>query len=227
MKTKKHILILDDDVDIINLIIKVLDNAGHTTHYATTTNSFFEQLKTIGPHLIIIDNKLGHGEKEGIHIIQKLKKDPNYKEIPTFLISSSPSKNLVTLATQLGAEEFITKPLQVNILLQKVKKSLKFHELPTINFSIPQKIQCQTEAEIMQMGEAALRVKGPVKYSENIELKIESSFLDKLGCQACRYKTNPSHRVVGPGEYINEIRIKGVKEETARKIRLIKATTKS
>lgn len=227
MKTKKHILILDDDIDIIKLITKVLDNAGHSTHYATHATDFFKQVDAIAPHLIIIDNKLGHEQKDGIHIIESLKKDSHYKNIPIFLISSSPSKQLVTMATQLGAEEFITKPLQANVLLQKVKKSLKFYELPTIEFPETIKVKCKTESEIIQISEAALKIKGPVKYSENIDLNIESTFLTKLGCQACRYKTNPYHRVKAPGEYINEIRMKGVKEETAKKIRLIKATTKS
>ncbi len=227
MKSKKHILILDDDLDIINFMVKVFENVGYGAHYATDTDNFFEQIKTIGPHLLIIDHKLGHGNQDGLHVIQNLKKDPHYKNIPTFLISASTSRQLVTLATQLGAEEFIKKPLQVNVLLQKVKKSLKVYELPTIEFSETKKVKCRSEGEIIQIGEAALKIKGPIKFCEGVELLIRSPCLDKLGCQACRYKTNPYQRVVGPGEYVNEIAMKGVKEETARKIRLIKATTKS
>lgn len=226
MKPRKHILILDDDVDIINLVSKVLANVGHNTHYAVSTEKFYEQLPVINPHLIIIDNKLAHGEKDGIHVIQFLKKDPQYKKIPVFLISSSPSKQLVTLATALGAEEFITKPIVVNTLLQKVKKALRSNEFPEIEFTEVKKVKCQVDAEIVQIAESALRTSSSVKFNENIELTISSSFLDKLGCQACRFKTNAFHRVLGPGEYLNEMRIKGIKEETARQIRLIKATMK-
>lgn len=225
MKPKKHILLLDDDIDMINLITKVLNNVGHITHYATNILDFYNQLTLINPHLIIIDNNLAQGEKDGIHVVQYLKKNPKLKKIPTFLISASPSKKLVNLATALGAEEFIAKPIHANILLQKVKKSLGANELADIEFKELKAVTCEVNAKITQIAESAIRTLSSVKFNEEIEVQIKAPFLDKLGCQACRFKATPEHRVIGPGEYLTEIRMRGVKEETARKIRLIKTTT--
>jgi len=226
IQPRKHILILDDDIDIVNLISKVLTNIGHGTHYAVTTKDFYDQLPIVNPHLIIIDQKLEHSKEDGIHVVQFLKKNPLYKNIPIFLISASPTKQLLTLATTLGAEEFITKPLVVNTFLQKVKKTLRTSDFPEINLSEHKRVTCQIDAEIKHISESALRISGPVKFIKNIELKITAPFLDKLGCKVCRYKTSEFHKVLGPGEYLNEIRIKGIKEETARQIRLIKKTAK-
>jgi len=227
MKSKKHILILDDDIDIIKFLVKVLENAGYAAHYATSLEDFNSQLKEIGPHLLIIDFKLGQTTSTGIHLIEKLKKSSSYRSIPTFLISGSLNKKIITMATQLGADEFIAKPIQTNIFLQKIKKSLKLHELPEIIFDIPKTIKCQSSGDIAQISESTLRIKGPVKFAEGVELKIQSSFLEHLGCQVCRYHTQTSDRVLGPGLYLNEIRMIGVKEETTKKIRLIKATIKN
>ncbi len=227
MKSKKHILILDDDIDIIKFLVKVLENAGYATHYATSLEDFNSQLNEIGPHLLIIDFKLGQNTSNAIHLIEKLKKNSSYKSIPTFLISGSLNKKIITMATQLGADEFIAKPIQTNIFLQKIKKSLKLHELPEINFDKPKTIKCQSSGDIAQISESTLRIKGPVKFAQNVELKIHSSFLEHLGSQVCRYHTQSSDRVLGPGLYLNEIRMIGVKEETTKKIRLIKATIKN
>ena len=224
MKSKKHILILEDDIDIIKFLVKVLENTGYATHYATSLTDFNSLLKDIGPHLLIIDFKLGRNTSNPIHLIEKLKNSSSYKSIPIFLISGSLNKKIITMATQLGADEFIPKPIQTNIFLQKIKKSLKLHELPEIIFDKPKTVQCQSSGDIAQISESSLRIKGPVKFSTGVELKIKSSLLINLGCQVCRYHTQSSDRVLGPGLYLNEIRMIGVKEETTKNIRLIKAT---
>ncbi len=227
MKLRKHILILDDDVDMITFLSKILENAGHSTHYATNENDFEKKLKEIGPHLLLIDYKLGNDTTNGVHIIQRLKNDPHYKIIPIFLISSALNKQVITMATQLGAEEAISKPIQTNVFLQKVKKTLKIHELPEIEFSNPKDITCISEADIAQISEIAVKIKTPIKFAEETSLDIESTFLDNLGCKACRYKIDMPVKVLEPGVYINQVKMKGVKDETAKKIRMIKAVTKS
>jgi CheY-like chemotaxis protein len=226
MKIRKHILILDDDLDSIHFISKILENAGHSVHYATNATDFSQLLNEIGPHLILVDYKLNLGTLTGIHIIDRLKKDEFLRKIPIFLISATESKKLIATATAVGASDFIKKPIQTAIFLQKIKKALKIHELPELTLKEPLKVKCQSMADIIQISESSLKIKGPIKYSDDTVLNIDSPYLQSLGCHTCKYKTNDRNKVLDAGIYINEVEIKGIKEESAKKIRMIKTTTK-
>lgn len=115
----KKILIVDDDPDILDALQFMLEEEGYQVR-ATEKGDYAEQLpkdSTELPDLIILDVLLSG--KDGRTIAQKLKSDQKTKQIPIIMISAHPTAE--DSARRCGADDFLAKPFDIQILLDKVK----------------------------------------------------------------------------------------------------------
>lgn len=87
METKKKILIVDDDIDIITVIETILEKEGYEVHSAMNKKEGLEKLRKIKPDLAILDVMMTT-QYEGFEMAQEMLSDPAFKDIP-FLIHSS------------------------------------------------------------------------------------------------------------------------------------------
>lgn len=119
MKKKYSILIVDDDPGTINILSVILQNAGYDVTADTTGELNF--LETgINPDMILLDNQLG--EKSGVAICYSLKQNEKTKDIP--IILESGTEDLDTLAISACADDYLSKPFSIKILLKKVETLL-------------------------------------------------------------------------------------------------------
>src|SRR5579862_8594973 len=112
----KKILIVDDEPDILEFLQIILQEEG----YAVTTSDkgeFLEQLHNGGlPDLIIVDVLLSG--KDGREIVKHLKSQQETRHIPVIMCSAHPSAEETSRVA--GAEDFIAKPFEIDLLLTKV-----------------------------------------------------------------------------------------------------------
>lgn len=116
MKNDKMILVLDDDPDICAMIKMVLDYHGFPSTDADTEESAEKIISTMPIDLIIMDMLLSGSD--GSDICKKLKQDPKKSSIPILMFSAHPNARAICLAA--GADDFISKPFEMNDLLDKV-----------------------------------------------------------------------------------------------------------
>jgi len=113
--TPKRILIVDDEPDILAFLQVILEEEG----YAVVTSDkgeYLEQLHNGGlPHLILVDVLLSG--KDGREIVKYLKSQQETKSIPIIMFSAHPSAE--ETARQAGAEDFLAKPFDIDVLLEK------------------------------------------------------------------------------------------------------------
>lgn len=117
----KRILVVDDDPDILDAIQFVLEDAG----YNVETSLKGEYAESLGkrdnlPNLLILDVLLSG--KDGRTICQKLKNCQRTKNIPILMISAHP--NAQKTVKEVGADDFLPKPFDIGVLLEKVDKSM-------------------------------------------------------------------------------------------------------
>ena len=117
----KKILVVDDDPDILDAIQFVLEDAGYNVK-TTQKGEYAENLHKLDslPHLIILDVLLSG--KDGRTICQKLKSQTKTKDVPIIMISAHPSAQQTVKAV--GADDFLSKPFDINMLLKKVDQSI-------------------------------------------------------------------------------------------------------
>lgn len=120
------IFILDDDVNVIRILKKIIDdrNLGIVVGKATDGCEGYEEIKRIQPDLVIID--LLMPGKDGLSIVKELKK--KYPEIEFVMISQVSSKDMVGNAYKYGVEYYIYKPinaLEVESIIKKVQERIE------------------------------------------------------------------------------------------------------
>ncbi len=115
---QKHILVVDDEESILEVVQIVLEGEGYVVQ--TSMNSSFLQNITTLPDLILLDVLLS-GE-DGREICKKIKADSRLKRIPVIMLSAHSEASKV--ADTSGADAFLEKPFDVDVLIETVQRYL-------------------------------------------------------------------------------------------------------
>ncbi|MBI4067654.1 response regulator [Candidatus Gottesmanbacteria bacterium] len=116
----KHILIIDDDLEILEVIKIVLEEKGYEVTTLSDGNSLTQKLQLNIPDLILLD--IWMSGIDGPEIAKSLKSDEKTKKIPIIMISAN--NEGARLAKEVQAEEFLAKPFDIDDLLNIVNKYL-------------------------------------------------------------------------------------------------------
>jgi len=128
MSTK--ILVVDDDPDILEAISLILEAHGYQVVIARDGIEGLHQIKEEKPDLMILD--LMMPKLDGFGVCKELK-DPRwskYAHMPIIILSSvrqDASRRRYELETgvQLDVDDYVEKPIEHNILLERVEKVLR------------------------------------------------------------------------------------------------------
>jgi DNA-binding response OmpR family regulator len=114
--TGKKILIADDDPAIVDALQFMLEEAGYKVTI-TVEGEKVEKLVLQKPDLLLLD--IWMSGSDGRKICKRLKTNRNTSDIPVIMISAN--KDTEEYSKQAGADDFISKPFEMEELLQKVK----------------------------------------------------------------------------------------------------------
>ena len=120
MNKNARILVLDDDPDIGTMIKMMLEYKGYRVIVSDRADLAQQALNTGGVDLIIMDMLLSG--VNGTDLCIDLKKNPSTSHIPVIMISAHPNAKEICL--QAGADEFISKPFDMNDILSKIERLL-------------------------------------------------------------------------------------------------------
>lgn len=116
MNSKKNILVLDDDPDIGTMIKMMLEYKGYTVTVSERADQAAEVLNNDNVQLIIMDMLLSG--VNGTDLCSELKKNNATSHIPVIMISAHPNAKEICLDA--GADEFISKPFDMQDILSKI-----------------------------------------------------------------------------------------------------------
>lgn len=118
----KKILIVDDEADIIEILQFVFETNGYECITALDGEEGLKLAKEANPDLILLDVMMP--KINGYKISRLLKYDSKYKDIPIIMITARSQEEDKIIGEETGADEYITKPFQVEYVLEKVKSYL-------------------------------------------------------------------------------------------------------
>lgn len=117
----KQILLADDDELLASLLNFRLKKGGYQVHYSTNGKEVKEYLKTNMPDLIVSDIMMPYFS--GIELINHVRNEL-LSNIPIIIISSAGNEENVLSAFELGANDFISKPIRPSELLVRIAREL-------------------------------------------------------------------------------------------------------
>ncbi|MBN2323891.1 MAG: response regulator [Spirochaetes bacterium] len=123
VKERGKILVVDDDPDMVSAIRMSLESASYKVVDAGNGKEGIEKAKKERPDLIVMD--LMMPEMDGFEACKRLKADPEVENIPILVLTAigqqfSDTKYAKDMGLRLDSEDFITKPVDTEVLLERV-----------------------------------------------------------------------------------------------------------
>ncbi len=123
-KDRISILIIDDSITNIVLLNAILSEKGYDIKTVISVVDAFKILHEFTPDLILLD--LHMPVLSGFDFLERIKKDEANKEIPIIVVTAYSDKESLNRSLNLGAYDYIEKPINVELLLNKISKFLKY-----------------------------------------------------------------------------------------------------
>ncbi|MUH00478.1 diguanylate cyclase [Scytonema sp. UIC 10036] len=143
---RAEILVVDDTPSNLGLLFKILGKNGYKIRPVTSGQAALEVALISPPDLILLDILMP--DMTGYEVCQKLKIDPQTRDIPIIFVSGLSEGLDKAKAFQVGAADYVTKPFQVQEILARVNNQIMI---------LSQKQQLEREVLQRQQTEAALR----------------------------------------------------------------------
>ncbi len=124
---KKKILVVEDDKDTALSIEFSLGQEGFECVVAHDGETALDKVKTFPPDLIILDLKLG--KVSGYEVCEALKGNRDLKNIPIIMLTAMGSEVWKLSGVMAGASAYMTKPFEMEKLIQKIKNALENQEV--------------------------------------------------------------------------------------------------
>lgn len=121
--SRQRIVVVDDEILIRETVRLALEHAGFEVTVVEDPAAAFESVKTRRPELVIMD--LYMPGLDGREVCRRLKSDPATKDIPVVLFTGSNEAVDVVTGLDSGAVEYLAKPIDGEVLVNKIKGILK------------------------------------------------------------------------------------------------------
>jgi len=118
---EKHILIVDDELEIRKIIQEILKDEGYSTSTASSAKEARAEAKNKKPDLVFLD--IWMPEEDGISLLKDWTSQPE-TDFPVIMISGHATIETAIEATKLGAKDFIEKPVSIEKLLASAQEFL-------------------------------------------------------------------------------------------------------
>ena len=107
--------LVDDDADILSVLGRVLESAGHRVETSTSSLHALKQIPMSRPDCVITDIMMP--EMDGFELTRELRRRPDLGEMKIIVLSAKAYDFDRRRARELGADGFVSKPFQRDTLL--------------------------------------------------------------------------------------------------------------
>ena len=122
---KKLIYIVEDEEDILELLTFNLKREGYDVASSANGSDAVKNIPRKKPDIILLDRMLPG--LDGLEVCRALKKDDQTSSIPIIMVTAKGEESDIVAGLELGAEDYITKPFSIKVLIARVRNVLRRH----------------------------------------------------------------------------------------------------
>ncbi len=184
MSDNKHtILVIDDEKQIRKYLSVTLTAAGYKTEEADTAGAGVRLTASIKPDLVICD--LGLPDMDGTDVITQIRE---WSQVPILVLSVRSDKRDIVGALDLGADDYLVKPFDTDILLARLRANLR------------KAIKAEGGEPVMQVGDITMDV---LRHEVNVRGEIVS--LSPKEFKLLRYFMTNAGRMIMHNQLLTEL----------------------
>jgi DNA-binding NtrC family response regulator len=136
--TARHILVVDDEPDIRELVSEILEDEGYTVSTAESGEAARKARRARRPDLILLD--IWMEDIDGISLLREWSEGGELP-CPVVMMSGHGTVETAVEATRLGAYDFIEKPISLAKLLLTIERAFESDKLQRENVGLRQQVQ--------------------------------------------------------------------------------------
>ncbi len=125
LKSKGVILVLDDDKNFLLLVERLLEKNGYHSLNTTSGEEALTLLEHFSPDLVLCDIAFGQQNMNGFMFYEKFRSMERFASTPFIFISALNQKELFRTGKKLGVDDYLTKPIDNELLLAAVEGRLR------------------------------------------------------------------------------------------------------
>lgn len=165
------ILIVEDDISMAKAMKKHLESWGNSVEYVRDFQKVIQEFTSCDPHLVLVDIMLPFFN--GYHWCSEIRKISN---VPVIFISSASDNMNIVMAMNMGGDDFIAKPFDLNVLTAKIQAVLRR------TYDMAGKIPVLEHKDaILNLGDTTLTYQGKkIDLSKN-EFRILQTLMENKG----------------------------------------------
>ena len=178
-----HILVIDDDPTILKTVRAALASAGHVVTGAKDGHEALELAGRENFSLVITDANMPGGVS-GFQVVANLRRLDQYLTIPVMFVSGRREKKDVIRALESGADDYLIKPIDFDLMLSKIKTLLATGRAESpisatapINFNAT----CQLQFKVEGISESGLSLTSEFRLPHDFHFSIESDMFRAIG----------------------------------------------
>ncbi|MEC4674831.1 MAG: sigma-54 dependent transcriptional regulator [Nitrospirota bacterium] len=179
---KPSILLVDDTPTNLEILVQVFDKQGFEVFIATDGESALEQIPSTHPDLILLDAMMP--ELDGFETCRRLKADPETADIPVIFMTALSETVDKVKGFQVGAVDYVTKPIQHEEVLARVTTHLTLRslrqKLEHANQTLEQRVEQRTaelHLALKEVEQLKARLEAENSYLRE-EIKLDHNFED-------------------------------------------------
>ena len=131
------ILVVDDDLNICELLKLYLENEGYTAFVANDGQAAVDTFAAKNPDLVLLDIMLP--KMDGWQVCREIRKTSS---VPIIMLTAKGETFDKVLGLELGADDYIIKPLETKELVARVKAVLRRYQMPAESAPVGATVQC-------------------------------------------------------------------------------------
>lgn len=122
--TSKTVILVADDEDLmVNMLRAALESVEYDVVVARNGHEAFEKLRQHPPDLVLLDVQMP--QMSGYDVCRKIKSDVFLRHIPVMLLTGQTGTSNKVTGLEQGADDYLTKPFEVEELLARIKTLLR------------------------------------------------------------------------------------------------------
>jgi len=118
MRTRKSILVVEDEADLAELIRYNLEREGYACRCVTDGRAALNEVRRGIPDLILLDRMLPG--VSGDDLLAQLKRSEQTSRVPTIMLTAKAEESDALVGFALGADDYVTKPFSMKVLLARI-----------------------------------------------------------------------------------------------------------
>lgn len=123
MAERKHILVVDDERDLADMLVYNLQKGGFTAKAAYDGRAALHAISEHSPDLVVLD--LMMPELSGTEVATRIRTTPATTNLPIIMLTAKADELDQLLGLSIGADDYVTKPFSTKVLLARIQAVLR------------------------------------------------------------------------------------------------------